>query len=174
MIITHTLASALIIYFSVDRSTGHSRESKGNSDVLVFLFFPAGKGSCLVLETTSLDHGDVPRGYVRGSGTGEVKSASMVDVWKCKNIGCVCLLFLPMKSTQYILAGLTLKGWRRLLCYSWKLVKDIMLWQFILSHREGLFFTHFMPPTQGLRMVLVCHEKFPVGVPGVDPQGSKR
>lgn len=89
-------------------------------------FYPAGEGSCLVLETTSLDHGDVPSGYVRGSGTSEVKSASMVDVWKCKRIGCICLLFFPMKS-KYTLAGLTLKGWRRLLCYSWKLVKDSML-----------------------------------------------
>ena len=25
-------------------------------------FFPAGEGSCLVLETTSLDHGDIPTG----------------------------------------------------------------------------------------------------------------
>ena len=27
--------------------------------------FPAGKGSCLVLETTSLDQGDIPTGFVR-------------------------------------------------------------------------------------------------------------
>jgi len=29
----------------------------GNGTVLVFSFLPAGKGSCLVLEMTSLDHG---------------------------------------------------------------------------------------------------------------------
>ena len=28
-------------------------------------FFSAGEGSCLVLETTSLDHGDMPTGFVR-------------------------------------------------------------------------------------------------------------
>ena len=28
---------------------------------LWYLFFPTGKGSCLVLETTSLDHGTCPR-----------------------------------------------------------------------------------------------------------------
>ena len=48
-----------------------------------FFFFPAGEGSCLVLETTSLNHGDIPTGFVLYSGTGKVKSAlsgSMVDV----------------------------------------------------------------------------------------------
>ena len=124
-------------------------------------FLPRGGGELFSFETTSLDHGDVPSGYVRGSGTREVKSASMVDVWKCKSIGCICLLFFPMKSKYYTLAGLTLKGWRRLLCYSCKLVTDSMLWVFILPHREGLFFNNFMPPTQGLWMVFVCHEKFP-------------
>ena len=34
-----------------------------------------GEESCLVLETTSLDHGDMPTGFVRGSATGKVKSA---------------------------------------------------------------------------------------------------
>ena len=38
-------------------------------------FFPAGEGSCLVLETTSLDHGDTHTGFVCGSATGKVKSA---------------------------------------------------------------------------------------------------
>ena len=50
--------------------------------VFVFLF-STGEGSCLVFETTSLDHGDIPTGFVRGSGTGKVKSAlpgTMVDV----------------------------------------------------------------------------------------------
>ena len=46
-------------------------------------FFSVGEGSCLILGTTSLDHGDIPTGFVRGSGTGKVKSASsgsMVNV----------------------------------------------------------------------------------------------
>ena len=41
------------------------------------------EGSCLVLETTLLDHGDIPTGFVRGSATGKVKRAlpgNMVDV----------------------------------------------------------------------------------------------
>ena len=29
-------------------------------------FFPDGEESCLVLETTSLDHGDIPIRFVRG------------------------------------------------------------------------------------------------------------
>ena len=29
-------------------------------------FFLAGEGSCLVLDTSSLDHGDIPTGFVRG------------------------------------------------------------------------------------------------------------
>ena len=28
-------------------------------------FFPVGEGSCLVLETISLDHGDIPMGFVQ-------------------------------------------------------------------------------------------------------------
>ena len=42
-----------------------------------------GEGSCFALETTLLDHGDIPTGFVRGSATGKVKSAlpgNMVDV----------------------------------------------------------------------------------------------
>ena len=38
-------------------------------------FFPAGEGSCLVLETTSLNHGETPTGFVRGSATAKVKNA---------------------------------------------------------------------------------------------------
>ena len=34
-------------------------------------FFPRGEGSCLVLETTLLNHGDIPTGFVRGSTLGE-------------------------------------------------------------------------------------------------------
>ena len=58
-------------------------EPKGNGTVLVFTFFPAGEGFCLVLETTSQDHGDIPTGFVRGSATGTVKNTlpgTMVDV----------------------------------------------------------------------------------------------
>ena len=47
--------------------------TQGCGTVLVF-FFPAGDGICLVLETTSQDHGDIPTGFVRGSGTGTVKN----------------------------------------------------------------------------------------------------
>ena len=46
-------------------------------------FFPAREGSCLVLETTPLDHGDIPTGFVRGSAISKAKSAllgTMVDV----------------------------------------------------------------------------------------------
>ena len=45
-------------------------------------FFPAEEGSCLVLKTTCLGHGDIPTGFVRGSATGKVKrvlSDTMVD-----------------------------------------------------------------------------------------------
>ena len=73
-------------------------------------FFPAGEGSCLVLETTSLDHGDIPTGFVRGSETGKVNSdlpGTMVTVKmskkSAKKIGYICLLFLPMKSKYYTL-----------------------------------------------------------------------
>ena len=38
---------------------------RGNGTVFFISFFPAGEGSCLVLETTSLDHGDIPKGFVR-------------------------------------------------------------------------------------------------------------
>ena len=41
-------------------------------------FFPAGEGFCLVLETTSQDHGDIPTGFVRGSATGTVKNTYLV------------------------------------------------------------------------------------------------
>ena len=46
-------------------------------------FFPEGKGSYLVLETTSLDHRDIRMGFVRDSATAKVKSVlpgTMVDV----------------------------------------------------------------------------------------------
>ena len=51
---------------------------------------------------------------------------------------------------------------------------DIMLWAFILPPRKVLFVIIFMPLTQGLWIVFFCHEKrFPAGIPGVDPRGSK-
>ena len=40
-------------------------EPRGNGTVLVFLFSPAGERNCLVLETTSLEHGNIPTGFVR-------------------------------------------------------------------------------------------------------------
>ena len=64
---------------------GNLREARRNGLVLVLLFFPAGEGSCLVLETTSVDHGDIPTGFVRDSATGKVRNAlpgAMVDVRK--------------------------------------------------------------------------------------------
>ena len=48
-----------------------------------YFFFPVREGSCLVLETALLDHGNIPMGFVRGSATGKVKSDlpdTMVDV----------------------------------------------------------------------------------------------
>ena len=47
----------------------------GNDTDLLFVFPPAGKGSCLVLETTLPNRGDIPTGFVRGNATGKVKSA---------------------------------------------------------------------------------------------------
>ena len=37
----------------------------GHGTVLAFPFFPAGKASCFLSETTSLDHGDIPTGFGR-------------------------------------------------------------------------------------------------------------
>ena len=64
------------------------RDSPGEPMGMVqfwYFFFPVGEGSCLVLETALLDHGNIPKGFARGSATGKVKSAlpgTMVDVWK--------------------------------------------------------------------------------------------
>ena len=63
--------------------TGGQPEGKWSSFDIPF--FLAGEGSCLVLKMTSVDHGDLPTGFVRGSATGKVKNAlpgSMVDVRK--------------------------------------------------------------------------------------------
>ena len=46
------------------------QEPRGSGTVLVFPFFPTGEGNCLVLETTLLDLGDIPTGFVQGSGIG--------------------------------------------------------------------------------------------------------
>lgn len=63
-------------------------------------FFSAteGKGSCLALKTTSLDHGDIPMGLVRGSATGKViyllpRSMCYDEEKVCKKNGYICLLF---------------------------------------------------------------------------------
>ena len=39
-------------------------EPRGNGTVSVFLLFPVKEGSCLVLETTWLDHRNIPTGFV--------------------------------------------------------------------------------------------------------------
>ena len=72
--------NAPIICFPVGRSRGHPREPRYSYGIS---FFPLEEGSCLVSETNSLDHGDIPTGFGFGSGTGKVKSAlsgSMVEV----------------------------------------------------------------------------------------------
>lgn len=51
---------ALIICFP-----GMSTGTEGEWYSFVSSFFPAGKGSCLVWETTLLDHGDIPTGFGR-------------------------------------------------------------------------------------------------------------
>ena len=48
---------------------GNPREPRGNGIVLACLFLAAWEGSRLVLEKISLDHGDIPTGFVRGSAT---------------------------------------------------------------------------------------------------------
>ena len=67
------------------RLPGHPRGSQGKWYSFGISFFPAEEGSCLVLETISLDHLDIPTGFVWGSATGKVKNAlpgTMVDVRK--------------------------------------------------------------------------------------------
>ena len=49
--------------------------SQGEWSSFGISFFPAGAGDCLVLETTSVDHGHIPTGFVRGSATGKEKNA---------------------------------------------------------------------------------------------------
>ena len=85
--LTTVHSNALIICFPVGRPLGHPRGTHGNPWGIVqfwYFFFPAGEGSCLALEMTSLNHGDIPTGFVRGSATDKVKSApgTMVDMRK--------------------------------------------------------------------------------------------
>ena len=75
----------------------YPREPRGNGTVLVFLFSHGG-GELF----TSPDHGGIPTGFVRGSGTAKVKVLYLVRWSMCKNeqkackeIGYICLLFLP-------------------------------------------------------------------------------
>ena len=44
------------------RGSTHGNPRGGEWYSFGISFFPAGEGSCLVLETTSLDHGDIPTG----------------------------------------------------------------------------------------------------------------
>ena len=58
------------------RPPGHPQRTHGKPAGVVqfwYFFFPRGGGSCLVLETTSLDLGDIPTGFVLGGATREVK-----------------------------------------------------------------------------------------------------
>ena len=47
------------------------RRTQGGMVQFGISFFLAGEGSCLVLDTTLLDHGDIPTGFVRASVTGK-------------------------------------------------------------------------------------------------------
>ena len=60
--------NARIICFPVGRPRDTPEEptgTQGEWHSLDISLFPLGKGSCLVLETTSLDHGDIQTGFVR-------------------------------------------------------------------------------------------------------------
>ena len=81
-----------------------------------------------------------------------------------KKIGKFCLLIFAIEK-QILHFGLTIKGWRRLFCYS------LQLSTVHASFREGLFIINFMPFTQGLWMVFVCHEN--QFLRGVNPWGNK-
>ena len=77
---------ALIICFLAGRAPRHPRgtyESSGGMVQFYYFNILAGEGSCLVLETISLDHRDIPTGFARNRERGKVKSVSsdtMVDV----------------------------------------------------------------------------------------------
>ena len=53
------------MHFSFSSVWVNRGEPRGDGTVLVFIFFLLGEGSCLVLETTSLDDEDIPTGFVR-------------------------------------------------------------------------------------------------------------
>jgi len=62
---------------------GGTHESSGGMVQFYYFNILAGEGSCLVLETISLDHRDIPTGFVRDRARGKEKSVSsdtMVDV----------------------------------------------------------------------------------------------
>ena len=57
----------------VDRwdTPGEPRGTQGGMVQFGICFFPAGEGNCLVLDTSSLNHGDIPTGFVRVSVAGK-------------------------------------------------------------------------------------------------------
>ena len=65
LVILATLSYAFIIYFPESRPLGHRQGTQWDWYSFGISFFPVGKGSCLVLETTLLDHGDMPMGFVQ-------------------------------------------------------------------------------------------------------------
>ena len=44
---------------------GHGQGTQWDWYSFGISFFPVGEGSCLVLEMTLLDHGDIPMGFVQ-------------------------------------------------------------------------------------------------------------
>ena len=50
------------------------REPRGKWYSFGISFFPSVEWSCLVLETTSLNRGEIPTGFVRDNATGKVNS----------------------------------------------------------------------------------------------------
>ena len=145
-------------------------------------FFLAWEGSCLILDTTPLDHRDISRGYidiptgfVRGSVTGKCftwyhgrcvkmskKHAKNLDTsvfcqWKVN--------IIPWSDEK------RLKKFAVLFLTTDKRYHIIGVRTFPI---ERLLVIKFMPFTQGLWTVFGSHEKqFPGCVPGVVPRGSK-
>ena len=65
LVILATLSYAFIIYFPESQPLGHRQGTQWDWYSFGISFFPVGKGSCLVLEMTLLDHGDMPMGFVQ-------------------------------------------------------------------------------------------------------------
>ena len=66
----HFKTNGLPICIAVVRPLGHpqgTHRNPGGTVQLWYFFFPVGEESCLVLETTRLDHGNIPTGFVRVS-----------------------------------------------------------------------------------------------------------